>query len=56
MEPSSRDHAYILRCEDRFGDYGVIGMCVVDRQAARMQSFMMSCRVQRKRVEQSFFA
>lgn len=56
MEPSSADHAYILRCEDRFGDYGVIGMCVVDRRAARVRSFMMSCRVQRKRVEQSFFA
>jgi FkbH-like protein len=56
MEPSSADHAYILRCEDRFGDYGVIGMCVVDRRAARIRSFMMSCRVQRKRVEQSFFA
>lgn len=56
MEPSSADHAYILRCEDRFGDYGVIGMCVINRRAARVQSFMMSCRVQRKRVEQSFFA
>ncbi len=56
MDPSSRHQAYLLRCEDRFGDYGVVGMCVVDRQAARVQSFMMSCRVQRKRVEQSFFA
>lgn len=56
MSPSSRYQAYMLRCEDRFGDYGIIGMCVVDRQAARVQSFMMSCRVQRKRVEQSFFA
>jgi FkbH-like protein len=56
MHPSSKYQAYILRCEDRFGDYGVIGMCVIDRRAARVQSFMMSCRVQRKRVEQSFFA
>lgn len=56
MQPSSKHQAFILRCEDRFGDYGVIGMCVVDRQSARVQSFMMSCRVQRKRVEQSFFA
>jgi FkbH-like protein len=56
LQPSSNCRAYILRCEDRFGDYGVIGMCVVDRQSARVRSFMMSCRVQRKRVEQSFFA
>jgi FkbH-like protein len=56
MRPSSRYQAYLLRCEDRFGDYGVIGMCVLDRQSARVHSFMMSCRVQRKRVEQSFFA
>jgi FkbH-like protein len=56
LQPSSNYRAYILRCEDRFGDYGVIGMCVVDRQSARVQSFMMSCRVQRKRVERSFFA
>jgi FkbH-like protein len=55
LSPSSKYQAYILRCEDRFGDYGVIGMCVVDRQTAHVESFMMSCRVQRKRVEQSFF-
>jgi FkbH-like protein len=56
MQPSSPQQAYMLRCQDRFGDYGVIGMCVVDRRSARVHSFMMSCRVQRKRVEQSFFA
>jgi FkbH-like protein len=55
IRPSSKNHAYMLRCEDRFGNYGVIGMCVIDRQSARVHSFMMSCRVQRKRVEQSFF-
>ncbi len=55
MRPSSKYRAYMLRCEDRFGDYGVIGMCVLDRQFGRVHSFMMSCRVQRKRVEQSFF-
>jgi FkbH-like protein len=55
MNPSSKDQAYMLRCEDRFGDYGVIGMCVIDRQSAHVHSFMLSCRVQRKRVEQSFF-
>jgi len=56
MSPSSKQQAFILRCEDRFGDYGVIGMCVTDRRLPRVQSFMMSCRAQRKRVEESFFA
>ena len=55
MDPASRQRGFILRCEDRFGDYGIIGMCVIDRDAAQVRSFMMSCRVQRKRVEQAFF-
>jgi hypothetical protein len=28
--------------------YAIIGMCVLDRAQARVQAFMMSCRVQRK--------
>jgi FkbH-like protein len=47
---------FMLTCSDRFGDYGIIGMCVLDRRQARVQAFMMSCRVQRKRVEQAFFS
>lgn len=45
---------FVLRCIDKFGDYGVIGFCVLEE--ARLASFFMSCRVQRKRVEEAFFA
>ena len=50
------DSVYLLRCADKFGDYGIIGMCVLDPARGRLQSFMMSCRVQRKRVEAAFFS
>ena len=55
MRPSSAERVYMLRCEDRFGDYGVIGMCVLDSRSGQVKSFMMSCRIQRKRVEHAFF-
>jgi FkbH-like protein len=56
LKKDSRSCGFILRCEDRFGDYGIIGLCVIDRHAPIVESFMMSCRVQRKRVEHAFFA
>jgi FkbH-like protein len=49
-------NGYVLRCTDSFGDYGIIGFCVVNRKSAQIDSFFMSCRVQRKRVEHAFFA
>jgi FkbH-like protein len=48
-------HAFIFRCSDRFGDYGYIALCVLDPRTAEIDSFMMSCRVQRKKVEQALF-
>ena len=56
LRPDCREFVFLLRCADKFGDYGIIGMCVLDRARGRVQSFMMSCRVQRKRVEAAFFA
>ncbi len=47
---------YVLRCADAFGDYGIIGFCVLNEAAAEIDAFFMSCRVQRKRVEHAFFA
>lgn len=49
-------NTYVLSCTDKFGDYGVIGFCVMKRSSALVESFFMSCRVQRKRVEDAFFA
>lgn len=56
LQPHGGQSAYLLQCADRFGDYGIIGMCVLDPSRACVESFMMSCRVQRKRVETAFFA
>jgi FkbH-like protein len=47
---------FLFSCRDRFGDYGTIAMCVLNRDNAEIESFMMSCRVQRKRVEQAIFS
>lgn len=47
---------FVLRCSDRFGEYGVIGFAVVDVSAGLLIDFFMSCRVQRKHVENAFFA
>jgi FkbH-like protein len=43
-----------LRCRDRFGDYGLVGFCVVDLRTATLTDLMFSCRVQAKRVEHAF--
>ena len=47
--------AFVLSCADRFGDYGAIGFCVLAKSRPQVESFFMSCRVQRKRVENAFF-
>lgn len=47
--------AYVLRCTDTFGDYGIIGLVLVDSTSATIEAFFMSCRVQRKRVEHALF-
>ncbi|HEY4032081.1 MAG TPA: HAD-IIIC family phosphatase [Caulobacteraceae bacterium] len=49
------DDAFVLSCADRFGDYGAIGFCVLAEGRPQVESFFMSCRVQRKRVENAFF-
>ena len=45
---------YVLRCEDRFGSYGIVGFSIVDVREPRMTDLMFSCRVQSKRVEHAF--
>jgi FkbH-like protein len=47
---------FVLSCVDRFGSYGIVGFCVVDRQEPRMTDLMFSCRIQSKRVEHAFLA
>ncbi len=49
--------SWAIRCEDRFGDYGIIGFLALsldrDAGAARVAEFVMSCRVAKKLCEQS---
>ncbi len=47
---------YVFSCKDRFGDYGIIAMSIVNKDNAQIESFMMSCRVQRKHVENAIFS
>jgi FkbH-like protein len=56
LTPSAGRARLVLRCADRFGDYGMIGLADLDLDAGELTDFFMSCRVQRKRVENAFFA
>src|SRR5688572_53612 len=56
---SDRDHIVAwLRLRDRFGDQGLIVVGVVRRRdaVAEIDTFLMSCRVMNRRVEQAFMA
>jgi FkbH-like protein len=46
----------VMRCEDRFGDYGVVGFVLLDPAAGTVEDYFMSCRVQRKLVENALFS
>ena len=48
----------VLRCRDRFGDYGTVGVVLVRRtgRVLRIEDMMISCRVQGRRIEQAVFA
>lgn len=47
---------YVLGCRDDYGSYGIVGFCVLNRTEALVEAFFLSCRVQRKCVENAFFA
>ena len=46
----------VMAVSDRFGDYGVIGVAVLNLETWTVECFFMSCRVQRKKVENAFFS
>ncbi|WP_163921800.1 HAD family hydrolase [Photobacterium sp. Alg240-V54] len=43
-----------LTAKDKFGDYGTVGVCIIDIQQQRVIDLMFSCRIQSKRVEHAF--
>jgi FkbH-like protein len=46
-----------MACEDRFGDYGVVGFASIDRRGGDpvARDFVLSCRVAQKHVEHAFY-
>jgi len=55
MMRTSRHRGLVLSASDRFGDYGIIGFALLEPIRWSIESFFMSCRVQRKRVDHAFF-
>ena len=48
----------VMRCCDRFGDYGIIGFAILSlrEDAVEITDLMFSCRVQGKKVEHAFLS
>lgn len=45
---------YVLKCYDKFGEYGIIGFAIIMKSENRLIDLMFSCRIQSKRVEHAF--
>ena len=45
---------YVLKCSDKFGEYGIIGLAIINKAENRLIDLMFSCRIQSKRVEHAF--
>lgn len=45
----------VMRCVDRFGDYGIIGFALVNPARRLVEDYFMSCRVQRKFIEHALY-
>ncbi|MGI5913607.1 MAG: HAD-IIIC family phosphatase [Bacteroidales bacterium] len=45
---------YVLKCQDNFGEYGIIGFGIINKSENRLIDLMFSCRIQSKRVEHAF--
>lgn len=56
LDQGSRKRAFIIRAADRFGNYGLIGLCVLDEQVTTIIDLMFSCRIQSKLIDDAFVA
>lgn len=54
IKPSDVE-AWGIRCHDKFGDYGIVGVVIAQRNAdfVSVREFVMSCRVAKKQCEYS---
>jgi FkbH-like protein len=55
---SENTDVYAIRVTDRFGDYGMVGVAVVerDRETSTIETLLLSCRVLARGVESAFLA
>jgi predicted enzyme involved in methoxymalonyl-ACP biosynthesis len=44
----------VLRCSDKYGEYGIIGLAIINKAENRLIDLMFSCRIQSKRIEHAF--
>ena len=54
IERIAQDSHYITQyytLSDKFGDYGLVAVAIVDIQNSEIRSFLMSCRVMGKLIE-----
>jgi FkbH-like protein len=54
LTSESPARAFTIRAEDRFGSYGLVGLCIVKGRV--VQDLMFSCRIQGKLVGEAFSA
>ncbi|MFT7035752.1 MAG: FkbH-like protein [Cyclobacteriaceae bacterium] len=45
---------YVMQCADKFGDYGIVGFAIIDKEKNRLIDLMFSCRIQSKKIEHAF--
>lgn len=52
---SEKYDTYVLNSSDKFGDYGIVGFMIVEKQddGAHITDFVISCRVANKKIEPS---
>ena len=56
LQPGATLRAFTVRASDRFGNYGIIGLCVFDPDQSVILDLMFSCRIQGKLVDEAFVA
>lgn len=55
LQDDTRRACVTLTCHDDFGEYGLIGFVVIDKARGEIEQFFMSCRAQKKRIENTFY-
>lgn len=58
MIDSLADDVFVFEVDDKFGSYGITGLCVTKREKdiAIIDTFLMSCRVLGRKIESSFLS